>query len=204
MRIGIMGGTFNPVHIGHLIMAQTAMEEFGLAKVLFIPCASPPHKRPEDLAGAQARLRMLKKALAGNPDFEASDVEIRRGGKKSYSYDTLCELRVKARPKDEFFFVIGTDSLDQILTWHRIRDLMKLCRFIVVERPETKKAGEILKKMSARDRKFFGTFVLKHFPVGVSSRQIRQRVRQGLPIRYLVTEPVAAFIAKTGLYGKGN
>ena len=205
MRIGILGGTFNPIHIGHLIMAESARETFGLSKILFIPCAIPPHKKASDLAAPKLRLQMLERALAGNPNFSACDMEIVRGG-KSYSYDTLKELRAAHGPKDRFFFIIGADSLEQILSWHRIRELMKLCRFIVVERPqdEAKPAREILRKMSRADRRYFGEYILNAFPIGVSSRQIRERLRRGLSVRYLVPEAVEVFLARTGLYQKGR
>ncbi len=198
VRIGIMGGTFNPAHVGHLIMAECARQEFKLSKVLFIPCAAPPHKPDKALPSAQTRLTMLEHAIAGNPFFEACEVEILRGG-KSYSYDTLRELRAMQDGKVEFFFLVGSDSLASIMSWHRIRDLMKLCRFIVVERPGFE-VPKILRKMAPGDRRYFGKYVLNGFLVEISSRAIRARVQKGLSVRYLVNEPVEAFITDEGLY----
>ena len=198
MRVGILGGTFNPVHLGHLIMAQRAAEEFKLGKVMFIPCAVPPHKRSGDLACPQDRFRMVQRAIGGNPKFEACDLEIRRGG-KSYSYDTLRQLHAADGEGDRFFFITGADGLAQIRQWHRIQDLMKLCRFIVVARPGVP-TDKILKGMAPPDRKYFGQYVLDACPMGISSREIRRRVRAGLSVRYFVSEPVAAYVEDAGLY----
>ncbi len=197
MRVGILGGTFNPIHVGHLVMAETAREEFGLKKVLFIPSAIPPHKQAAGLPAPELRLAMTRRAVVGNPTFEVCDLEIRRGG-KSYSYDTLRELKARFA-KDAYFFIIGSDSLDQLGSWHRIDDLRKLCRFIVVERPGMP-VKEILKNMSVANRRDWGKYVLSTTPIGISSRHIRERVRRGLSVRYLVNESVEAFLSETGLY----
>ncbi len=200
-RIGILGGTFNPIHVGHLIMAETAREKFHLDKILFIPSATPPHKQQRDLPCPTLRLAIVQRAIAGNPFFEASDLEIHRGG-KSYSYDTLRQLK-EANPKDHYFFIIGSDSLAQIGSWHKVRDLMRLCQFIVVERPGEKKTTfALLKAMSAEDRHHFNCLVMDQFPVGVSSREIRNRVRKGLSVKYLLNEPAHTFVREAGLYKK--
>src|SRR6058998_1545633 len=132
-RIGILGGTFNPIHVGHLLIAQDAMEAARLDRVLFIPSATPPHKPLAGNVSAAHRLRMAKLAIAGDKRFAVDDLEIRRGG-KSYSVDTLRELKRRYR-RAEFYFIIGADSLSELHLWKDARRLVKLCRFIAVNRP---------------------------------------------------------------------
>ncbi len=198
-RVGIFGGTFNPIHVGHLIMAQNALEAFRLQKIVFMPCAAPPHKKSGGLADARHRLAMVRRAIAGNPSFEVSDLEMRRGGEKSYTYDTLLALKKRRYAHDALFFLIGTDMLAQILSWYRIEDVMKLCRFIVLERPG-RSARALLARMRPALRKYFGAHVLPSFTIGVSSQEVRRRIARGLSVRYMLTPPVDAYVRRRGLY----
>jgi nicotinate-nucleotide adenylyltransferase len=185
-KIGVFGGTFNPVHTGHLILAQDALEHFGLDRVLFIPCAHPPHKRADHLAPARHRVAMLRAALRGEPRFQVCTIEIARGG-VSYSIDTIREL-LRRHPKARFYFVIGADTLNELHTWKSIREVRRLCTFITLDRPGVKVPG-------GRLTRFFRGHV-----VGISSSDIRARRARGLAIRQLVPAAVARYIEKKRLY----
>jgi len=196
MKICIFGGTFNPVHNGHLIMAQMALDKFRLDRMVFIPCYLPPHKGSREIAPAKDRLAMLRLAVQGNPRFSISDIEIRRGG-RSYSIDTVKELRERAKPADRFYFLIGSDSLRDFHSWVAADELLGLCDFIVVERPGLAVAQ--IFRNSPRKKKQF-TKIVSEFPVGISSSEIRRRARTGKPVRFLVPDRVERYITQKGLY----
>ena len=189
--VGILGGTFNPIHLGHLLIAQDALEQAGLARVLFIPAALPPHKPLAGNVSARQRLRMLKLAIAGDPRFAVDDLEIRRGG-KSYSVDTLAELRARW-PAADFYFIIGADSLVELPQWHAVERLVKMCRFIVFARP-----GSQLRP--ARPLAGLRYRVFSTHPCEIASREIRTRLARRQSIRYLVPEPVRRYIERQQLY----
>lgn len=197
MKVCIFGGTFNPVHNGHLIMAQAALEKFGLDRVVFIPCHLPPHKGSEEVVSSEDRLNMVRLAISGNSKFAVSDMEIKRGG-RSYSIDTVKALRKKHGDGD-LFFLIGADMLKDFDSWVDAAELLKLCSFIVVERPGLGLAG-IVKGLRSRGRYFRRT--VSEFPVGISSTEIRKRVKAGKTIRYLVPAAVEKYISRKGLYKK--
>lgn len=132
-RIGILGGTFNPIHIGHLAMAQTALEKLKLDRVVFIPSYLPPHKTVRNAAAPIDRYQMVKLAISDNPDFDISDIEIKRGG-KSYSVDTVTALCSKF-PKTKWYFLIGGDSVSTLHRWRGIEQLLKMVKFVAVNRP---------------------------------------------------------------------
>ena len=189
-RIGILGGTFNPIHVGHLLIAQDALEAVGLDRVLFVPSSTPPHKPLDGNARATDRRRMVKLAVAGDPRFVLDDREIRRGG-KSYSVDTLTELRSQY-PRADFFFIIGADSLSELHLWKDARQLVKLCRFIAVTRPGYRPRPARLPGLRYR--------LLDVHRCAISSRDVRRRVRNAQSIRYIVPAAVSRYIERHKLY----
>jgi nicotinate-nucleotide adenylyltransferase len=183
-----LGGTFNPVHLGHLLIAQAALEQARLDAVWFIPSATPPHKTAPDLAPAADRWRMLRLALRGEPRFEAKDVELRRGG-RSYSIETVQQLR-RRYPHATFYFIVGADSVRELHTWKEAERLVRLCRFLAVGRPGFRLGGPL----AGRCR------VVRGRLCEISSREIRARVRRGDSIRYLVPAAVFRYIHARKLY----
>jgi nicotinate-nucleotide adenylyltransferase len=200
MKIGIFGGTFNPIHAAHLVVAQDAMEALRLASIMFIPSATPPHKSPESLAPAPHRLRMIRAAIRSDARFSVSDIEIKRGG-KSYSVDSLRELR-RRHPRVEWFFIIGSDSFKELHSWREIETLARLCQFVVVARPnfemETMTARRV--GLDAATFKRVSRHQIRAHLVEISSTELRARVRAGKSIRYLVPDAVARHIEKHSLY----
>jgi len=197
-RIGILGGTFNPVHIGHLILAQTAFESFELSEVVFIPCSTPPHKGSSRLAPAEHRVAMLKYAIEGDPRFSLSDIEIKRGG-VSYSIETIEALR-KEYPDSDFFFIIGSDTLLELHLWKNIYQLLEICTFVTVTRPgSVLPKPESIKLKEPWPEKLIQDTVTRHL-VDVSSSNIRHRLAEGMSIRYLVPGEVEMYITEHNLY----
>jgi nicotinate-nucleotide adenylyltransferase len=196
-----MGGTFNPVHYGHLIMCEGIREEFKLEKVIFIPAKIPPHKTDKKIAEAFDRLKMVRLAIAGNPFFEVSDIEMKRDG-SSYTIDTLMELKKLYGSETRLGLIVGADSLVQIETWKNFSDIFRLAEIIVASRPDTQENhldNTIIKLKSnygAKISRFSGK------ALDFSSTDIRKRVEEGLSIRYLVPPAVEAYIIRNGLYIK--
>jgi nicotinate-nucleotide adenylyltransferase len=197
-RVGILGGTFNPVHLGHLLIAQDAMEQLGLDRVKFIPSATPPHKTVDKLASERDRLRMITLAIRGNARFEVDDIEIQRGG-KSYSVDTLTELR-RREPHANFYFIIGSDSLRELHLWREVQRLVTLCTFVTVPRPGFDPKPVIDRRLDAATRRRLRQHVLRGHACDIASRDIRGRVASGRSIRYLVPDAVHAYIRRQRLY----
>lgn len=200
-RLGILGGTFNPVHIGHLIMAQNALEQFELSRVLFVPSNRPPHKQPPMLADAHHRVAMLELALEDELLFDVCDIEIDRGG-VSYTIDTIRHLK-RLNPWAEFCFIIGSDTLTELHAWRDTYKILQLTTFITLGRP-----GAELSSLKADDLKLKDPWparLLENVATGrlleVSSSDIRHRVAEGLSIRHLVPTPVEMYIAEHSLYG---
>lgn len=189
-RIGVLGGTFNPIHTGHLLIAEGVKEKLGLDYVLFIPCYLPPHKKPQRLASARDRLSMVRLAVKGNPSFMVSTMEIKRKG-KSYSVDTLEKLHRLYRGKAKFFFIIGSDSISGLKTWKSIDKLMKLCEIVAVTR------------LGYRLR-YPGVRMIEIPTLSISSTDIRRLVKQGKSIRYLVPEAVRRYIVSNMLIRRGK
>jgi nicotinate-nucleotide adenylyltransferase len=196
MSIGIIGGTFDPIHVGHLIMAEEARVQLGLERVIFVPAGLPPHKLDWDISQAEHRLAMVELAIASNPRFSVSRIDIERSG-PCYTVETI-ELLQKEWGPEEIYFIMGSDSLAEILTWHEPERLIKLCYLAVVKRPgydaDLEELENHLPGISSRVR-----FVNAPL-VGISSTDIRRRVREGLPIKYQVPEAVEDYIYKHGLY----
>ena len=200
-RIGILGGTFNPVHIGHLLMAQTVREACGLDRVLLMPCHTPPHKTCDVLASAADRLAMVRLAMADTPGLDACTLEIDRGG-ISYAVDTMTAFRAQ-HPACEPHFIIGMDSLLELHLWHRVEALLPLCRFIVVERPGfSRPVVPAAVQLPAPWPEQLLAQVVRGRLCEVSSREIRRRVAEKLPIRYLVPSAVEQYIHQQGLYSQ--
>jgi len=200
MHIGILGGSFDPVHLGHLIMAQDALERFDLDRALFVPAAQPPHKAGGPRAAAEHRMAMLAAAIEGQPDMEISPLEIERGG-VSYSVDTVADLQQR-RPRDVFSFIIGADTLRELHTWTRVEELLDRCRFLTLCRPGypvRELTPERLRLPPARAAQLLRDCVSGH-EIQISSSDIRMRLAEGLPIRYLVHPAVEMYIAEHRLY----
>jgi nicotinate-nucleotide adenylyltransferase len=180
MKLGIFGGSFNPVHIGHLLVAQAAVEELGLDRLFFVPAAQSPFKSANEMAPANARLQLLRLALVGKTNYEVDDQEIKRGG-ISYTIQTLRDYTAKF-PAAKLFYLIGADNISKLAEWREANELAKLAEFVAIPRP-----GEPLAEFP---KPFRGKF-LKGFSVEISSSQIRARVKAGLPIENLVPAAVA-------------
>jgi nicotinate-nucleotide adenylyltransferase len=193
-RLGILGGSFNPPHIGHLLIASDAADQLGLEKVLFVPAAAPPHKVVDDDTPAEIRLEMTRLAIAGDERFEVSSVELDRD--LVYTLDTIAAIR-QQHEGYRLYFVMGSDSLLQFETWHQPSAILALCRLAVVLRPgdEPREVDEV-----ARDLGRGFAIVLQTASIDLSSRDVRNRVRGGRPIRYLVPPAVEDFVRERRLY----
>jgi nicotinate-nucleotide adenylyltransferase len=189
MKLGLFGGSFDPVHLGHLLVAQAAIEELGLDRLFFIPAAQSPFKPASQPASAPARLQLLRVALAGKSDCEIDDREIRRGG-VSYTIETVRDY-TKQFPRAELFYLIGADNAAKLNEWRDANELARLVQFVATPRP-----GETPVTFPAP----FRARTLKGFPLAVSSTEIRARVKAGLPIESLVPPAVAEAIHATKLY----
>jgi len=187
MKIGILGGTFNPVHIGHLILAEEAKEKLGLDKIIFIPTALPPHKDNLNIAPASDRLKMLKLAVKGNKNFMVSDIEIKRNG-RSYTIDTLRELKGKYS-HDELYFIIGSDLLKYLNEWKDLNEIIKMVKFVAATRP-----GFPLEQIP----NYIKTLAIR--AVDVSGFSVRGCVQENKSFRYLVPEKVFDYIKRNKLY----
>ncbi|HEX6518399.1 MAG TPA: nicotinate-nucleotide adenylyltransferase [Streptosporangiaceae bacterium] len=192
-RIGIMGGTFDPVHHGHLVAASEVAYTFELDEVIFVPTGQPYQKDRREVSPAEDRYLMTVIATASNPRFWVSRVDIDRPG-PTYTIDTLKDLRAQADPLDEFFFITGADALAEILTWQDADELFGLAHFVGCTRP-----GHRLSNKGLPD----GKVSLVEIPaLAISSTGCRDRVRAGEPVWYLVPDGVVQYIAKRGLYAQ--
>ena len=196
-RIGILGGSFNPPHIAHLVCASQAAAQLDLDRVLFTPVAAPPHKEAEDDPGPEERLELCRLAIAGDDRLAVCDVEVARGG-PSYTVDTLRELHART-PEDDLTFIVGGDIALGLPSWHEPEAVLGLARLAVAER-----SGAGRQDIVDRLAEHFGEAPAPVFfdmpRLDISSSLIRRRVAQGLPIRYLVPHSVAEHIARGRLY----
>lgn len=194
MKIGIMGGTFDPIHLGHMIAAETARDRAGLDEVWFIPTADPPLKDVAPAATAEDRMAMVRLAVEGHKAFKAIDAELRRGG-VSYSFDTIGHLK-ELHPRYSFSYIIGSDRINDLPRWHRIGELAVMADFIGLERPGEKPRVDLLPEYLQPLLQMAAMPLL-----GISSTDIRGRLAAGLSIRYLVPDSVHDYIRRRGLYG---
>ncbi|MFQ5957489.1 MAG: nicotinate-nucleotide adenylyltransferase [Candidatus Brocadiales bacterium] len=201
MRIGILGGSFNPIHIGHLIIAEEVYYRHGLSKVLFVPTGQPPHKSMDDLADAQHRCEMVDIAIKGNEHFETSDVEVTREG-KSYTVDTIEVVLERYGRDSDPHLIIGMDTVHELPTWKDIKRLSTLCRIVVVNRPGStmNKLNQLIPILGEEKVQEMKRIQVEIPPIGISSTEIRKRLRNGLQIRYLVPRDVELYINRHGLY----
>lgn len=197
-RLGIMGGTFDPIHYGHLVAAEMARGEFNLSKVLFIPSGTPPHKIRRDVSTASLRYEMVELAIKDNPAFDLSALEIDRKG-LSYTVDTLRILR-RAWPEHELYFITGTDALLEIFSWREAEEILTMIQFIGAARPGFDARDFLLKVQQEHSETQEKIHYLEVPALAISSTDIRSRVSHGQPIRYLLPEPVRLFIQQHGLY----
>ena len=215
-KLGVLGGTFNPIHFGHLAAAELVRDRLKLDRVLFIPSYLPPHKQEMEIPSATHRQEMVKLAIAGNPHFALSDIEVKREG-RSYSIDTMEELE-RLYPGTEFYFITGIDSFSEIQTWKEWERLLSRCRFVVLSRPgyafsdltSISFMKPVEQELRALDRgelssamvktEAFSVF-LEQIPLfDISSTDIRRRVRERVSIKYLLPEIVETYILNHTLY----
>lgn len=193
MKICLFGGTFDPPHIGHLLIAQTICEAENFDKIIFIPALIPPHKQSSPLTPVQLRLEMLESAVTSNPHFEISDTEIKRGG-VSYSIDTIRELKAeRGLTRKETYFLIGSDTLGEFGTWKDPDKILEECQVIVAIRPGF--------KPSTIENWILSQVRFSNIPrIEISSTTIRRRWKENKTIRYMVTQPVWEYIDGHNLY----
>lgn len=214
-KIGILGGTFNPVHLGHLAAAEEVYDRLKLDRILFIPACLPPHKN-DDIPSAVQRMEMIKLAISGNPHFDASDIEIQREG-RSFTIDTIVGLR-SVHADTDFHFITGLDSFLEIQTWKEWERVLTLCRFVVLSRPgyafsDLKKIGffkSMSEDLTALDLRIKTHAILEtngikacleHIPLyDISSTDIRKRIQKGRTVKYHLPEAVETYIMSNNLY----
>jgi nicotinate-nucleotide adenylyltransferase len=195
MRVGVLGGSFNPVHLGHLYIAQLAREAGPLDRIVFVPAAEPPHKSPTDLAPAKDRLAMLRAALGTEPSTSISGIELETGGPR-YTIETLARLQ-KVHPDARLAFIMGLDSLQDFPGWREPERILNEHEVISVDRPGL--------SMDDVDPAWAGRVTLvEGNPFAISSSDIRRRVGAGRTIRHLVSAGVAAYIAENMLYRRSE
>lgn len=224
MDIGIFGGTFNPIHNGHLIVAEQIRERFNLARIYFVPSSVPPHKEGPILPGRH-RMNMVRLATDSNPRFYFSSVEVDRGG-DSYTIDTICEIRRKFGEGHNLYFIIGADAFKDISTWKDCHSLLNACKFIVISRPgvNLKKAQtdtsslladlkldlvskRIGKRKASEDSYNIETsqadiFFVPVPQIDISSTRIRSLVKEGRSVHYQIPDAVEMYIKRNGLYSE--
>jgi len=212
-RVGLFGGTFNPIHLGHLRGAEEIREAFHLKEVIFVPSSIPPHKTIEEVIEARHRLQMVRLAISGNPYFSVSELEISRPG-KSYSIETIRYFR--ERNQDAFFFILGSDAFVEIETWKEFQNLFSLCHFIVMTRPGSQKDAPSLLLPQALIPNFryaskekvwvhISGYVLYFKEISfldISSTKVRELIQKGKSVRYLIPPGVEAYTQEHGLYRK--
>ena len=197
-RLGIVGGTFDPVHYGHLAAARSAQDALALDRVQFIPSARPPHRPDSPGASGYHRLEMVRLAVADTPGWEVSDLELTREG-PSYTYDTLTTIGREGLSPLQIFFITGADAFAEIATWYRYPDVLDLAHFVVVARPGTAIAS--LRTYLPGDTARRNVTLLEADTPDISATDIRKRAARGESLEGLVPPSVSAYIRKNSLYG---
>lgn len=197
MNVGVFGGSFDPIHYGHLVAAEEVRFRLQLPKVLFVPAGEPPHKPHVAISPVEHRLAMVKLAIASNPYFQLSRIDVDRPG-PHYSVDTVDLLLKEIGPDTEIYFIVGLDSLLEMGAWREPDRLLRLCRVVGVTRP----GYDDLSKLAPEVRRGgAGRIVIVSIPeFNISSSNLRQRVRDGMPIKYQLPETVEEYIYRNGLY----
>ena len=201
MNVGVMGGTFDPVHNGHIAVAEEARMRVNLTEVLLMPASQPWLKMDRNITAAEHRLAMVRLAIADSPYLKLSMMEMERTG-YTYTVDTMTELRAQLDARDELFFILGADDLTQLPQWRQPEVLVRLCYFVVAPRPgfprpDLKSLEGVIPGLSQR------VMVMDRPEIGVSASEIRDRVARGLSVRHLVPGPVNRYIKEHGLYTNG-
>lgn len=198
-RIGIMGGTFNPIHKGHLALAKAAQKEFALDKIIFIPSGTPPHKALGEVIDKEDRFKMVKRAIKGLENYTASRIELDRPG-YSYAVDTFGDLKIKHGKSAKLFYIMGLDSINEILEWKKPLELFKLCEFIVGTRPGTKiRSFRRLVKFPPLQKEV-DKIHLMELKENISASDIREKLKAGKPVGNLIPKVVEEYIKERGLY----
>jgi nicotinate-nucleotide adenylyltransferase len=198
-RIGVFGGSFDPVHMGHLTIAQDAVEQLELDRLIFVPAAVPPHKQGRTLANGRYRFEMLQLATESNLSFEVSDMELQRGG-VSYTFDTMTQVQFE-HPGAELFFIVGIDSLTILHAWRNVDKLLEMCTIVPFARggEDAARVAEQIQLSEPWKTKLLERLIRIH-EIEISASDIRMRLAEGLSIRYLVPSEVEMYIAEHGLY----
>jgi nicotinate-nucleotide adenylyltransferase len=201
MKIGVLGGTFDPVHLGHLIVAEEVRVSLELSEIILVPAGQPLLKPAHPIAPAEHRLQMIHLAIADRPHFRVSTVEIERTG-PSYTVDTITELRGHFNREDEIFFILGWDRLAQLPDWREPSRLIEMCYLVGVNRPGCQRPS--LEALKASIPGITQRVIFQEQPqVDISASEIRELAARGLPISHLVPEPVAEYIGRHKLYSNG-
>lgn len=196
MNIGVLGGTFDPIHIGHLIIAEEARTRLGLVEVLFVPAGQPWLKQDRDVTSALHRVEMVRRGIADNPDFKLSTLEVDRSG-PSYTVDTLEALQDQLSSETSLFFILGRDTLAEVPLWKEPRKVIRLCRLVVPPRLGSRDLRHLEEAIPG----LLERVIQLDMPViGISSSEIRQRVARGLSIRYLVPPEVEEYVTEQRIY----
>ncbi|QIB26650.1 nicotinate-nucleotide adenylyltransferase [Caloranaerobacter azorensis] len=198
-RIGIMGGTFDPIHIGHLVIAEEIRNEFKLDKIIFIPAGNPPHKDNKKITPAKHRYIMTLLATISNPYFEVSAIEVERKG-VTYTIDTIKTLREICSNDIEIYFITGADSILELHTWKNVKELLKLCNFIAATRPGFEMINLKKKIQEMNDKYGANIYTTIVTALQISSTDIRTRIKEGRTVKYLLPEMVEKYIHKNNLY----
>ncbi len=198
-KIGIMGGTFDPIHIGHLVIAEEVRYRFNLDKVIFIPAGNPPHKEYNNITAGRHRYQMTLLATIDNPYFDVSSIELERKG-VTYTIDTITALREKCDVDVDYYFITGADSIIELSTWKDVDKLLNLCKFVAATRPGFDIA-KIEEKITELENKYKKNIYSLSVPaLQISSTDIRNRINQGATVKYLLPESVEYYINKHELY----